>query len=263
MAKAKDAQRKIEKRETRTPIRRIGVVVPAHNEAALIDACLRSIDRAAAHALTFRIDVTVHVVCDACSDDTAARVVAHGFQPLTANLRNVGAARAMGAGAALAAGADWLAFTDADTRVSPTWLIDQVALDADAFCGTIGVDDWGHYGAPMRAHFSATYHDVEHHRHIHGANFGISAAAYRATGGFEPLASHEDVALVESLIAADFNIAWSAVPRVTTSARADYRAPEGFGATLERVGAAFVETTQAARKSLGELLPEVRKVAGA
>ena len=245
------------------PIRCIGVVVPAHDEAALIDACLRSIDRAAAYVRTFRIDVTVHVVCDACSDDTAARVVARGIQPIIANLRNVGAARAIGASAALAAGAEWLAFTDADTRVSPTWLIDQVALDADAVCGTIGVEDWGHYGTRMLEHFRASYQDSDDHRHIHGANFGISAAAYRAIGGFASLPSREDVAIVAALVAADFQIAWSAVPRVTTSARADYRAPEGFGATLERVGAAFIETTHAARKSLGELLPEVREIAGA
>ena len=54
-------------------------------------------------------------------------------------------------------------------------------------------------------------------------------------GGFAPLACHEDVALVRALQAWGARIAWSAAPRVTTSARRSYRACEGFGATLERL----------------------------
>lgn len=253
---------KQKQRDYQMSIRKIGVVIPAHDEAALIVACLRSVDRAAAYMKAVGVDVTIHVVCDACSDGTATHVLARGIQPLMANLRNVGAARAIGATAALAAGAEWLAFTDADTEVSATWLLDQIALRADAVCGTIDVANWGTYGARMHEHFGLTYRDVDGHRHIHGANFGISAAAYRATGGFKSLASHEDVALVQALIGGCFNIAWSAVPRVTTSARADYRAPGGFGATLERVGAALVESTKPARKTFEHLMPEP-EVAGA
>ena len=237
--------------------RRIGVVVPAHNEADVIEACLRAIDRASAYVRTFGIDVSCHVVCDACTDRTAELVVAQGLRPMVLELRNVGSARAAGAEAALAGGAEWLAFTDADTLVSPTWLLDQLALRADAFCGTIAVDEWGAYGPQMDAHFKATYQDADGHRHIHGANFGVAASAYRAVGGFQSLRSSEDVALVHALIDADFDIAWSAVPRVTTSARATYRAPDGFGATLERVAATFRETTTAAHRSLAQLLPQI------
>ena len=49
---------------------------------------------------------------------------------------------------------------------------------------------------------------------------------------FQPVEHNEDVALVEALIANGASIAWSAAPRVVTSARTDFRALKGFGATL-------------------------------
>ena len=87
----------------------------------------------------------------------------------------------------------------------------------------------------MQTHFATTYFDVDGHRHIHGANLGVSADAYRKAGGFSALASSEDVALVRALEESGARIAWSAAPRVSTSARQQFRAPDGFGATLLRV----------------------------
>ena len=43
------------------------------------------------------------------------------------------------------------------------------------------------------------------------------------------------MALVEALQQTGASIAWSAAPRVVTSARRNFRAPEGFGATLQRI----------------------------
>jgi hypothetical protein len=67
------------------------------------------------------------------------------------------------------------------------------------------------------------------HRHIHGANLGISATAYLRAGGFPPLACHEDVHLVSQLERCGARIAWSCRPRVTTSTRLECRAVGGFG----------------------------------
>jgi hypothetical protein len=67
---------------------------------------------------------------------------------------------------------------------------------------------------------------------VHGANLGVSAQAYLRAGGFAPLACSEDVALVEQLQATGARIAWSAAPRVVTSARRASRARGGFGDTL-------------------------------
>jgi len=213
----------------------IGVVVPAHDEEDQIGACLQSL-LLAAHCPRLTGEAVLLVVAlDACTDGTAR--IAHGLGAvtLTVQARNVGLARAQGADLALAAGARWLAFTDADTVVAPDWLADQLAQGSDAVCGTIEVRDWGGYGQPMRRHFEATYTDADGHRHIHGANLGVSAEAYRGVGGFQALASSEDVALVHALHDNGASIAWSAMPRVLTSARSDYRAPGGFGATLRRV----------------------------
>lgn len=157
----------------------------------------------------------------------------------------MGIARAAGAAHCLEAGARWLAFTDADTRVAPGWLAMQLAearAGADAVCGTVGVHDWKVHGggaARLRERFARDYMARDGHRHVHGANLGVSAAAYLRVGGFAPLACGEDVALVAALEAAGARIAWSARPRVTTSARTDARARGGFGDTLLAMAAAL------------------------
>lgn len=213
----------------------IGIVIPAHNEAALIDDCLRSVLAAARHPDLAGEAVEIMVVLDACSDGSADVVASHPVDSLAISVRNVGAARAAGADALLARGARWLAFTDADSHVAPDWIVRQVQLEADVVCGTVEVQDWSdhlHHAAQLKQHFRRTYNDAEGHRHVHGANLGVSAEAYRSVGGFRPLASSEDVALVQALQARGARIAWSAAPRVVTSARCVARAPDGFAAAL-------------------------------
>jgi glycosyltransferase involved in cell wall biosynthesis len=216
----------------------IGVVVPAHNEGNLIRFCLASILEAASDRSLARESVKVFVVLDSCTDDTQAVAEAMGAQTMAISARNVGFARAAGGQAAIDAGARWLAFTDGDSLVAPNWLSAQLAHQAqgaDAVCGTISVGDWAGYGEKMSVHFGATYLDMDGHRHIHGANMGVSADAYQRAGGFQPLETSEDVALVAALEKLGARIAWSATPRVMTSARPDFRAPGGFGATLQRI----------------------------
>jgi glycosyltransferase involved in cell wall biosynthesis len=216
----------------------IAAIVPAHNEADHIARCLTALVVAAGDERLRAEPVVVFVVLDDCSDDTGRIARAHGATTLCTHHRNVGAARALGAEAAMARGARWLAFTDADTEVGPQWFAAQLAhlaQGSEAVCGTVAVRDWGSYGRATQAHFEATYFDVDGHRHIHGANLGVSSAAYRRAGGFDALDCHEDVALVRALEDAGTSIAWSAAPRVYTSARRSFRAPQGFGATLSTV----------------------------
>ncbi len=135
------------------------------------------------------------VVLDSCTDQTTAIAMRHRVDICVVKARNVGAARAAGAHAMLAAGARWLAFTDADTNVSATWLSSQLAIGADAVCGSVEVVDWsphGEYAQLIEAHFLETYFDRDGHRHIHGANLGVSAPAYLRAGGFQALACSED-----------------------------------------------------------------------
>ena len=223
----------------------IAVVVPAHDEEALLGACLRSLARAAACRRLLGEEVRVIVALDDCRDRSASIAAAHGVQTLSLQARSVGQARAAGARVALAQGARWLSFTDADSVVAPDWIAAQLGEAAHCVCGTVEVADWSAGDSGLRTQYESRYRDAPGHRHIHGANLGVCARAYERAGGFAPLRAHEDVALVRALQASGARIAWSNRPRVQTSARLDCRAPEGFGAHLARLrqqvqGAAFI-----------------------
>lgn len=222
----------------------IGIAVPAHNEQAMLEACLASLLAAARNPALDGEAVCVCVVLDACGDGSAAIVDAQraafaaagvALDCMEVDARQVGIARAAGAARLLARGARWLAFTDADTRVSPHWLAAQLCLGAEVVCGSVAVDDWSPHAQnaeALREHFARTYQDRDGHRHIHGANLGVCALAYVAAGGFSAVSCHEDVLLVKALEANGARFAWSAQPRVFTSARTDARARGGFGDTL-------------------------------
>lgn len=210
----------------------LAIIIPAHNEETLIGDCLRSVIRASLHPALLGEEVRVFVVTDSCSDRTAVIARSMNANVIPVERRNVGAARATGARVALLHGARWLSFTDADTTVAHDWLVQQLRCGTDAVCGVISVEDWTGHSEAVRADFVATYQDMNGHRHIHGANLGVSGRVYSRVGGFKPYVSNEDVALVEALIGAGATITWSAECRVVTSARSDSRAPDGFGAAL-------------------------------
>jgi glycosyltransferase involved in cell wall biosynthesis len=218
-------------------MKRVGVVVPARNEADLLPACLDAIEVA---ILDVDVPVFVVVVLDSCTDNTLAATHSRPWvTPICITARNVGVARATGAAAALQWAGDesyddiWLATTDADSVVPPHWLSGQLALAAqgwEAVIGTVSVDDWSEHPAQVQPLWASGYHAVEHHPHIHGANLGFTATAYVECGGWPALATNEDVAMVESL--AGRRVIRTAALPVATSARRDPRAVGGFGDTL-------------------------------
>ena len=213
----------------------IAVIVPAHNEAAGIGRCLASIAEAARHpALNGEAVVTV-VALDDCSDDTAAHCRLPGVVTTCVQARCVGIARACAAELALAMGARWIASTDADSRVPPDWLAGQLGSNSEAFCGMVAVDDWLDYPESVQRAYGRGHRLRDGHRHVHGANLGISAQAYRRCGGFLPLPCGEDVALIDAAAAAGCRIAWQAQPLVLTSARRHARAPGGFSRFLQQL----------------------------
>ena len=216
----------------------IGVLVPAHNEEALVGDCLRSLLAAARCPGLAGERVEIVVALDGCGDATAEICAALGVRTVALEARCVGLARAAAADVLLAEGARWLATTDADSRVPEDWLSGQLACGADAFCGTVRVADWLDFAACVRAAFLSGEQYVDGHPHVHGANFGVSAAAYRAVGGFAALAAHEDRALLEALEQGGFTAAKRATPAVVTSARRDARARHGFGDYLLALEAA-------------------------
>lgn len=215
-------------------IRAIGVVVPAHDEEQLIASCLRSLRRAARHPALRHVEVHVVPVLDACSDDTGA------FAPgaIEVRARNVGVARARGFAAVLSResgrppGELWLATTDADSTVPTDWLAEQVrlaGLGAEVVAGTVQVDDWSEQPDVVRQRFTSDYGvPGRGHVHVHGANLGMSAAAYLDAGGVPPLALAEDQALVDALHhRARRLVATDRIP-VLTSGRRESRTVGGF-----------------------------------
>ena len=91
------------------------------------------------------------------------------------------------------------------------------------------------YPQAVREQFLQGEHAVDGHPHVHGANMGFSAVAYRQCGGFAPLATGEDVALIQAMHGAGMQVARLASPRVMTSARRHARAPHGFSEFLRRL----------------------------
>jgi len=225
----------------------IGVVIPAHNEARRLGHCLRALRLAMLDVEQAGHRVEVVVVLDRCSDGSEAIARRHGVLTLKVDAGNVGIARRVGAALMLERGARWLACTDADSRVPSHWLSWQVHCAADAVCGTVHIDRWQPWqGMALRELYNSRYQAIEGHRHIHGANLGVSAEAYQRVGGFPALAAHEDVHLVKALEAQGAQIVWTARHSVATSSRRDCRAREGFGDYLSGLEAVVAATVQAA-----------------
>ncbi len=181
-------------------------------------------------------------VLDACSDDSGETVPG----VLEVQARNVGVARAAGFAEVLRREAGrapaelWLATTDADTTVPADWLAAQLDLakaGAEVVAGTVRVQDWSEQPDAARRRFGATYGSPRAgHLHVHGANLGLSAAAYLDAGGVPPLALAEDQALVDALRSrARRLVATGRIP-VLTSGRRESRTIGGFADHLRELG---------------------------
>jgi glycosyltransferase involved in cell wall biosynthesis len=226
-------------------IEAVGAVVPAHNEETLLPACLTALRRAARE-----ISVPVHIVvaADSCTDRTVAVARACGVLVIRVCARSVGAARAAGMDEMLRLTADsdraavWLATTDADTVVPPGWLRRQVAhadRGWDVVLGTVTVADWSEHPPDVPAAFAARYESGDRpHPHVHGANIGIRASAYQEAGGFRPLPTAEDHALVAAVTEVGCSILRAGDVTVRTSGRRRARAPGGFGHLLRTLAPA-------------------------
>ncbi|MFJ7999711.1 glycosyltransferase [Streptomyces sp. NPDC096310] len=226
----------------------LAVIIPAHNEEALLSEALEAIRTASRHPALQRVRVLTVVAADSCVDGTAATAWQTGAQVVPVSYRNPGRARAAAADLALKtmggpAGC-WLASTDADSTVPPSWLAFQYARACegwDAVVGTVTVTDWpphvpGLAGRHHR-HYDATRpaHGPWLHPHVHGANLGVRAEAYTAVGGFPPLGAGEDHGLVAALSAGRHRILRTSDCPVVTSGRLHPRARGGFGNHLARL----------------------------
>ena len=222
----------------RPPVTGVAVVVPAHQEAELVEGCLRSLRSAARSS---HVPVTVTVVADACTDATARLARRHASVVHVA-ARNVGVARGAGVREAVRRWSPhrrpglWIATTDADSTVPADWITAQLDLarrGSELVAGRIVVTDWDDRPAAVDAAHRARYRDGPAHGHVHGANLGVALRLYTALGGFAPRPTGEDVDLVERAEAAGAAVTWSTSSPVHTSARRDGRAPAGFSDHLD------------------------------
>jgi glycosyltransferase involved in cell wall biosynthesis len=215
----------------------VGVVVPAHDEARLLPACLAAIGTAATRARSHHdLAVDVVVVLDRCTDASADVVRGHPWaRGVEVVAGNVGTARSVGCRAVLErhrpapASTLWLATTDADSRVPPDWLLRHLQLaaaGAEVVLGTVDVDDWSGHPPHVPSGWRQAYSPGDGHRHVHGANLGIRADVYLAVGGFGAHHRDEDVALAAA--AAHRRVARTAAIPVLTSSRGRGRAAGGF-----------------------------------
>jgi glycosyltransferase involved in cell wall biosynthesis len=227
-----------------TGLRGIAVVVPARDEAALIQRSLRSLSAAAAHASNAWgescPDITIVVVADRCDDTTAAlaRRVA-GVQVIEVDFGSVGRARASGIQLALRtlntpSDATWIANTDADSVVPFNWLTTHAAYaDAgnDLVIGTVR-PDFADLSPEQITAWKALHTPGFPNGHVHGANLGVRASSYLAAGGFAPVGEHEDVQLVQRLHDLGSTFVATDLCEVVTSGRGHGRTPGGYARYL-------------------------------
>lgn len=189
------------------PVARVVVVLPVHNEEALLPGCLRALVRAGREARRVRptVEVDIIVALDGCTDRSAE--IATGF-PVTciaAPHRGAAETRLMAVDTGLTAFGSaavpldrlWIASTDADSMVPDCWISDFLRLadlGVDLVVGAVeavGPCDRSHLEA-----WRARHRPPWGGRPVHGANIGIRASTYVSVGGFAPLPLGEDIDLV-------------------------------------------------------------------
>ncbi|WP_235038073.1 glycosyltransferase family 2 protein [Microbacterium sp. 18062] len=223
-------------------IRAVAVVVPAHDEEELLEACLASLGAATSQLAASHPDVAcaVWVVLDACRDGSERVAETAGVGIVRIDARNVGAARAAGLAVArrwfpdVDAATLWTAHTDADSVVPAHWLTHQVEsadAGADVVVGTVR-PDFRDLDAIRTAAWWARYSPEAALGAVHGANLGVRASTLDAVGGFPPLPEHEDVRLVEAARTAGARIVATDGAWVRTSGRQQGRTPGGYARYL-------------------------------
>jgi glycosyltransferase involved in cell wall biosynthesis len=231
------------------------VVIPAHDEAHTIVACLTAL----AHQTVGREAFEAILVADACTDGTeaVARSTAQRLGLVLTVLPGPGAgsgpARRLGMDAAadrlevLGCGDGLIATTDADSTPSEDWLDRQLAhlaRGATVVAGLIELfpEDLARLPDAVRrrrerdarrrlSDVSEREPEAEHH-HFAGASLGVTAETYRRVGGLDGCTALEDEAFGAKLARHGIPVARAADVRVLTSARTDGRARRGLSVDL-------------------------------
>lgn len=219
------------------------VVVPAADEARRIGAALDALELARGR-LPPAVTSGLVVVADGCTDATYSiarlRLLSPPDAVLEVALGSAGAARRHGVAHALAhlpapLERTWIASTDADSRVPPDWLLRHLDIARRGWPAVAGVVELdGETDPAFLARFQRHYRlpTTGSHPHVHAANLGVRADAYRAAGGWDERPTGEEHDLWRRLRRAGHAPLACGELRVATSARRRGRAPAGFAADL-------------------------------
>lgn len=222
----------------------ISVLIPARNEEALLPRCLQSV-LIARSLLPAPVSCDVVVVADSSTDRTlriAVELLNGEGVVIPSGAGRAGAARRLAADAALdryfgPRARCWLANTDADCILPPTWLIDQLHfadVGVEAIAGVVSVDTFAEHEPEVAERFRKTYtiYADQSHPHVHGANLGVRADIYLSAGGWSDLETAEDHDLWGRVGRIGALRVSSALLAVITSGRRQGRAPQGFASAL-------------------------------
>ncbi len=238
----------------------VAIAVPLKNEALCVLPMLRALDDAAG-----RYDgrVVVLVLANDCTDASVDLITNYGSRfaeidcravSMLPEARHAGWARRLALDAAadrLANDGDLLLSTDADTVVSPGWIVRTVATieqgyDAVAGYALTGREERGRLGelARMRLNQIGRYYTALNYLRAHlqpeprdpwprhfyegGASIALTLQLYRRMGGAPTPSLAEDRALFERVRRHGGRIRHPVDVRVTTSCRTDGRAPGGM-----------------------------------
>jgi cellulose synthase/poly-beta-1,6-N-acetylglucosamine synthase-like glycosyltransferase len=248
------------------------VAIPVRDEEERLPACLRALARQRdrlGQAIPPTL-VRVVVFANNCTDRSAglARKLGAGLslevRVVEARLPPAGAHAGAARRAAMDLAAAWLAeagdrdgvilTTDADSRVAPNWIAENLAAfaaGAEAVLGRIDLDEEGARlpeALHRRGELEDTYerlltelswlldplgHDPwPHHATISGASLGVTRAAYCRVGRLPRVPVGEDKALIALLSRHDARIRHCPTAHVITSGRTHGRAPGGVADAL-------------------------------
>lgn len=230
----------------------VGVVVPARDEADHIAACLAALRAAIEHVGLPADRLHAVLVADSCTDATATLadpLLAGWGEVLEVEVGSPGAARALGTEvllqrlAAIRPARLWLASTDADTVVPVDWLSRHLACaraGAMAVAGVVELDSLVPLPPGVAEEYDRIYRGPpdEEHPHVHAANLGVRADAYRAVGGWQTVARGEEHHLWLGVRERGWPTMSPRSLQVTTSSRLVSRLRGGFADWLAELAAA-------------------------
>ncbi len=173
----------------------LSFIVPAHDEAASIEAAVRAIAAAATSAGAAH---EIVVVDDASTDRTAQLAAAAGARVVSANVRQIAATRNAGARAAQG---EVFVFVDADTLIASDVVTGLVRVMADGAVGggaAVRFDEptprWVQLVLPFSIWMARRF------RITGGCFLFCSRSAFEAVGGFdETLYASEEITLCRAL----------------------------------------------------------------